>query len=136
MPRSTYRLQDTGKNISSLALKPVLRQLPFFYARIGGVFASIKRIVAMIRSKMFLRWLSNWFYGICCSFLRTLGNRCKDTDVNVDSPILKPILRIFRSLLSSLLVILHQLDIRLPRYEQKHCFACFDTHFMAFAVLF
>ena len=49
-----YLYQDTGENIHSSALKPVLRDLPFFFSTLD-FFAFSGRTVAKIRAKTCVR---------------------------------------------------------------------------------
>ena len=58
------RCQNTVKNVSSPALKPVLIHSPFFFEHLGRYFVSIECTIANIRAKLFLGWLLNRFYGI------------------------------------------------------------------------
>ena len=72
----------------------------------GVYFASMGGTVAKIRAKMFVCWLRNRFYGI------------------------------FRSFLSTFVVILRLSYVPVPRYGLKRCFGDFETGFATFAVLF
>ena len=67
---------------------------------------SIRGTVAKIRAKTFIRRLYNRFFGIRCSIFRTLE------------------------------VIFSRSKVQLLSYEQKRSFACFESGFSSFAVLF
>ena len=51
----TYRCQNTGGKVCSLALKPFLLHSPLFFENFGGYFVSIVYIFAKIRVETFLR---------------------------------------------------------------------------------
>ena len=78
-----------------MALKLSLQHSLFYFDNIGCYFASIRGTVVKIRAKTFIRMLYNWVYCISHSIFRTLE------------------------------VILHRLEIRLPRYKWKLLFANF-----------
>ena len=101
-----YCFQDTPENVFSLALKTVVWHLPFFFDNFGGFFALMRRTVAKKQVKTLLHWLWKQFYDIFSSFLSTL------------------------------VVILCQMDVSLLKYGRMYCIAWFETCFTAFAVLF
>ena len=53
----SYRFQDSGLNVSSFTLKPVLQHSLFLFKHYRGYFASIEGTVAKIRMKTFVRLL-------------------------------------------------------------------------------
>ena len=67
-----YRSQDTGINIYSAVLKPVLRHSLFYFKHFGSYYESIKGTVTKIRAKFFIHRLWNRFYGIRCSIFSSL----------------------------------------------------------------
>ena len=88
-----------ARKCSSLALKTVLRHLPFFFDHFTGYFASIRRIVAKIQAKTLLCQFWNCFtaffvniWALWWLFCVNLTYHCKDTGENVFSPYLKQVL--------------------------------------------
>ena len=73
----TYCCQNTEKNLSLPALKPILWHLPFFFEHYGGYFASIWCTVAKIWAKTLLHRLWNRNDNIRHIFLHTLGLICQ-----------------------------------------------------------
>ena len=67
-----YFCQHTGINMCSLALKPVLRHLPFFFQDLGSIFASIGGSVSKIQMKTYVRQLWTRFDSIFRSLFSTL----------------------------------------------------------------
>ena len=105
------------------SFKKVLLHLPFIYENFGCCFASIKRSVGNIPTKMFLRPLWNRFYDILVHFraLRLLfwvngTYSCLEMGKNVSLPKLKRFYGILRSFLSSFAIVLKWSDVLLPRY--------------------
>ena len=103
---SRYRCQNTGENVDSPALKPVLRHSLFYFWHFVGYFEFIEGSVSKIQVKTFICQLLYRFYGIRYSIFSTLE------------------------------IILSRSNLPLPRYRQKCSFAGFKTGFTAFAVLF
>ena len=95
-----YRCKDTGENVASPPLKPVLRHLLFFCRHFGGNFASNGRTIAKIQATILFLRLKIRFCDIRCSFLSilmfillTITYICQDIGENIALPALKPVLR-------------------------------------------